>query len=280
MSVRDLLRSIGATVVVLALTAGTATAKDWTKLRIGTSASDPPSASARPDGTLEGLEIDLAADICKRMKVECEWVRVADLPSLIPALSQGQIDVAFEVLAITPKRREAIDFSTPLVGNRQAVLVRKSNPLSTTATGGVDVVSLDDAASAQPVMDTLARALQGKVIGTDVGSARVELAERYFQGSKLRTYPTTSDVMRELLAGNIDAALGRKADLDPPDRAELQRIGPWLANGVFGPGAGIGLRKTDPELKAKIDEAVKAAMADGTIERLYLKYYHFYTPPI
>ena len=105
------------------------------------------------------------------------------------------------------------------------------------------------------------------------------MAERYFQGSELRTYPTSIDVMRELLAGHIDAALGRKADLDAPDRSELQRIGPWFANGVFGPGAGIGLPKTDPELKAKIDEAIKAALADGTIESLYLKYYHQFTPP-
>ena len=54
----------------------------------------------------------------------------------------------------------------------------------------------------------------------------------------------------------------------------------WLANGVFGPGAGIGLRKTDPDLKVKIDEAIKAAMADGTIEELYVKYHHQYIPPI
>ena len=279
MTVRKLMQAIGATVVVLALTAGTATAKDWTRLRLGTSADDPPNTSVRPDGTLEGLEIDLAADICKRMKVECEWVQ-QDFPSLMRALPQGQIDVLFAVLAITPKRREIIDFSIPFVGNRQGVLVRKSSPLSTITTGAADVVSLDDTVSAQPVIDTLARAMQGKVIGTDAGGARVELAERYFKANELRTYPTSNDVMRELLAGHIDAALGRHSDLDAPDRSELQRIGPWFANGVFGPGAGIGLRKTDPELKAKIDEAIKAALADGTIERLYIKYYHSFTPPM
>lgn len=279
MTIQGLTRAIGASIVVLALTAGIATAKDWTKLRLGTSADDPPNVSVRPDGTMEGLEIDLAADICKRMRVECEWVR-QDFPSLIPALPQGQIDVLFAVLAITPKRRETIEFSIPFVGNRQGVLVRKSSPLSTTTTDGGDMVSLDDAASAQPVIDTLARAMKGKVIGTDAGGARVEMAERYFHESELRTYPTSIDVMRELQAGHIDAALGRHSDLDGPDRTELQRIGPWFANGVFGPGAGIALRKTDPELKAKIDEAIKAAMADGTIENLYIKYYHQYTPPI
>ena len=60
-----------------------------------------------------------------------------------------------------------------------------------------------------------------------------------------------------------------------PDRSELQRLGPWFANGVLGPGSGIGLRKSDPELKAKIDEALKAALADGTIKSLYLKYLSF-----
>jgi octopine/nopaline transport system substrate-binding protein len=202
---------------------GTAAAKEWTKLRLGTSADDPPNSSVRPDGTLEGFEIDLAGDICKRMKVECEWVR-QDFEGLIPALLQGKIDVIFTILAITPKRRETIDFSTPISGNRQGVLVSKSSPLAALTTGDVEVVSLDDTASAQPAIDALATALQGKVIGTDAGGARIEMATRYFQGSELRTYPTPADVRREVLAGDIAADLGRLDDLEAADSSELKRI--------------------------------------------------------
>jgi extracellular solute-binding protein (family 3) len=100
-----------------AIVGRTAVAKEWTKLRLGISADDPPNSSVRPDGTLQGFEIDLAGDICKRMKVECEWVR-QDFEGLIPALRQGKFDVIFTLLAITPKRREAINFSIPIAGER------------------------------------------------------------------------------------------------------------------------------------------------------------------
>ena len=202
------------------------------------------------------------------MKVECEWVR-QDFEALIPALLQDKIDVIFTILAITPKRLETIDFSTSTSGNRQGVLVTKTSPLRTVAAGDTDVVSLDDTAAAQPAIGALATALQGKVIGTDAGGVRVELAKRYFQGSELRTYPTPADARRELLEGHIAAGLGRMEDLEAGG-PELQRIGPWFTGGVVGPGAGLGLRKTDPDLKAKLNQAIKAALADNTIKNMSL----------
>jgi len=227
-----------------------------------------------------GLEIDLAADICKRMKVECEWVR-QDFASLIPALQKDQIDVIFMSLAITTKRQEMVTFSTPFVAPRQGVLVLKTSPLAASVgEGNTETVTLNDSASAQPAVDTLAKALRGKVIGTDAGSPRIEMAQRYFQGIELRTYPSPGDVKRELLAGHIDADLASRGVLMADDSSRLQRIGPWFIGGLFGPGSSVALRKTDPELKAKLDQAIKAALADDTIKNLYLRYYHTWSPPM
>jgi octopine/nopaline transport system substrate-binding protein len=117
------------------------------------------------------------------------------------------------------------------------------------------------------------------VIGTDAGGVRVELAKRYFQGSELRTYPTPADARRELLEGHIAAGLGRMEDLEAGG-PELQRIGPWFTGGVVGPGAGLGLRKTDPDLKAKLNQAIKAALADNTIKNMSLQYHHHWVPPV
>jgi octopine/nopaline transport system substrate-binding protein len=274
-----LARRASATVFALAILSGTATAKEWTKLRLGTAADEPPSSSVQSDGTLVGLEIDLAADICRRMAVKCEWVR-QDFATLIPALQQDKIDVIFTSLAITPKRLEVIAFSTPFSAPRQGVLVLKTSPLAASVgEGEIEAMKLDDSASARAIA-TLANALQGKVIGTDAGGPRVEMAQLYFQGIELRTYPSPDDAKRELLAGHIDADLASRGVLVTDDSSQLQRIGPWFSGGIFGPGSGVGLRKTDPELKAKLDEAIKAALADGTIKNLYLKYYHNWSPPL
>jgi octopine/nopaline transport system substrate-binding protein len=275
-----LVRRASAIFVILAVLGGTTTAKEWTKLRLGTSADEPPSASVQADGKLVGLEIDLAADICKRMAVECEWVR-QDFATLIPALQQDKIDVLFMSLAITPKRQEMIAFSTPFSAPRQGLLVLKTSQLAASVgEGNIEMVKLDDSASAQPAIDTLAKALQGKVIGSDAGSSRIEMAQRYFPVLELRTYPSPADAKRELLAGHIDADLASRGVLVTDDSSQLQRIGPWFIGGIFGPGSGVGLRKTDTQLKGKLDEAIKAALADGTIKDLYLRYYHNWSPPM
>lgn len=49
-----LARRASAILVALAVLSGTATAKEWTKLRLGTSADEPPSASVQADGTWWG----------------------------------------------------------------------------------------------------------------------------------------------------------------------------------------------------------------------------------
>ena len=45
-----------------------------------------------------------------------------------------------------------------------------------------------------------------------------------------------------------------------------------LQRQVWGEGEGLGVRKSDPELKALFDEAIKAAVADGTVKKLSEKW--------
>ena len=44
---------------------------------------------------------------------------------------------------------------------------------------------------------------------------------------------------------------------------------------MLGIGAGIGLRKEDTDLKAKIDGAILEMVKDGTYKRLASKYFDF-----
>lgn len=277
MKVARVLRVAGAIAMSWAVAGGPAVAKDLNRLRLGTAADDPPGSSVRADGTLEGFDIELAADICQRLKAECSWERV-DFADLIPALQGGKIDVAFMTLAITPKRRETIEFSMPIVGNAQGVLARTSSSLAVVGTGDAEAMSLDDPATS-PVIDVLAKALRGKTVGTDAGGARIDLAQRYFPDVVLRTFASPEEARRALLDGQVDAGFGRADDLVGPYGAQLQRVGPWFTGGVLGPGGGFGLRKTDADLKAKLDEALKAALADGTIKRLHMAHFRYWVPP-
>ncbi|TIY09517.1 MAG: transporter substrate-binding domain-containing protein, partial [Mesorhizobium sp.] len=54
------------------------------------------------DGKLDGFEIELANDLCARMKVECTII-AQDWEGLIPSLKVGKFDVIMAGMFITPK---------------------------------------------------------------------------------------------------------------------------------------------------------------------------------
>ena len=44
---------------------------------------------------------------------------------------------------------------------------------------------------------------------------------------------------------------------------------------ILGSGAGIGMRKEDTDLKAKVDKAIADIIKDGTYKKLEKKYFDF-----
>ena len=60
---------------------------------------------------------------------------------------------------------------------------------------------------------------------------------------------------------------------------EMTLVGPRFQGGMLGRGSSVGLRKSDPELKALFDKAITEAKADGTIEKLSMKYFGFDVTP-
>jgi octopine/nopaline transport system substrate-binding protein len=52
-----------------------------------------------------------------------------------------------------------------------------------------------------------------------------------------------------------------------------------MGGGIWGPGQGVGLRKADTQLKAMFDDAIKAALADGTVKTLSMKWFKIDVEP-
>jgi octopine/nopaline transport system substrate-binding protein len=62
--------------------------------------------------------------------------------------------------------------------------------------------------------------------------------------------------------------------LEKPDfKTGYALVGPSLTGGVLGGGIGIGLRKDDTGLKAMFNEAIQAAIKDGTAKTLSMKWF-------
>ena len=64
-----------------------------------------------------------------------------------------------------------------------------------------------------------------------------------------------------------------------PANKNLSLTGPELGGPIWGEGEALGLRKSDPELKAKFDTAIKAALADGTVKKLSEKWFKMNVAP-
>lgn len=207
---------------------------------------------------LEGFEIDLGQDLCRRMKVTCSFVE-QDWDSMIPGLLEHRYDAIMAAMEITSAREARVAFSTPYVRLPSAFLVRK-----------------DDAPSA-----ATPDALTGMTIGLEAGGTHQAYVEKVFPGSRIHKYGSLDDAILDLEAGRVDAALGDKdaivTFMETRGDAACCRI---LADvprdpAFFGAGIGIGLRKDDVALKTAFDAALAASFADGGFEQIRARYFDF-----
>ncbi|CAM2195461.1 ABC transporter substrate-binding protein [Paraburkholderia sp. A1RI_3L] len=246
------------TVALLALSAG-AHAKDWTTIRFGVDASYPPFESKASDGKLVGFDIDLGNEICARLKAKCVWVE-NDFDGMIPALKAKKFDGVLSSMSMTPQRAEQIAFSSKLFNTPTRLVAKKGSGI-------------------KPTPESLA----GKTVGVEQGTIQETYAKTYWEpkGAKVVPYQNQDQVYADLLSGRLDAALQDAVQADigflkTPRGAGYEFVGKDLVDPkILGNGAGIGLRKEDTDLKAKIDKAIADILKDGTYKKLEKKYFDF-----
>jgi octopine/nopaline transport system substrate-binding protein len=253
-----------------------AQAKDWKKIRIATEGAYAPWNFQDASGKLAGFEIDLAADLCRRMGAECEVV-AQDWDGIIPALNAGKYDAIMAGMNVTPRRMEVISFSTPYAAGPHAFVTTKSSPLAKIAAGATYSLTTQRDAAVKEI-ETLKTALKGKTVGVQVSTTNGAFLDAFFKGVvDVKEYKTTEQHDLDLTAGRIDAAIAAvsywSTVLEKPEGKDLVVMGPAFVGDVLGLGVGIGVRKGDPELRAKFDGAVKAAIADGTTKTMSMKWF-------
>lgn len=267
----------------LLLSQARAESKTWTEVHIATEGAFRPWNFTNADGTLGGFEIDLYQDLCKRMKVTCT-IAAQPFDGMIPALNAGKFDAIIAGMSATPKREEVIAFSVPYGTTGQTFGTLADSPLAKLDLAG-QVFSFDaDEAATLAAIDKLKPALQGKTIGVQSASIAAAFAAKYLQGVvTVREYKTTEQHDLDLLSGRIDLIMASMAYLTAakakPQNAEMVIAGPRFQGGLLGRGSSVGLRKSDPELKAMFDTAINAAKADGTIAALSQKWFGFDVTP-
>ncbi len=271
-----LFKTLGFGLLAATLVAGGAVAQEKT-ITIATEGAYAPWNFTGANGKLEGFEVDLANELCTRMKVKCEIV-AQDWDGIIPALNAKKYDAIMAGMNITDKRLEAINFSNPYAVGSHGWGVLKDSPLAKLAGQGKRVNLVKDAEAAKAMIEEWKPLLKGKVIGTQSSTVNAQFLEKYLKDTvEIREYKTTEQHDLDLIAGRVDAIFASysslKASTEKPEFKDMMIAGGAVEGDILGRGVAVGLRKDDAELKTMFDKAIQAAIADGTIQKLSMKWF-------
>lgn len=233
------------------------------KLTIAMDGASPPYNFSNSSGEIEGFEVDLIHDLCKRLNEECIVVSQS-WEGIVPALLAKRYDAIMSGISITEERKRQIDFT---------------HAYSSTPTW---LVGPEDLFKNTHTLDAAIGALKGKTLGVQRGTIQQIIADNKFsrQGIDVKVYDTDDNLKIDLEAGRLDAILGVSVNLTPLLSGNHQetfvRFGPEFADEG---GIGIALRKDEKFLTREFNKAIDAAILDGTLSSLSIKWLKFDSTP-
>lgn len=272
-----------AALAVAAVAAPSAHAAQWKTITVATEGAYEPWNMTKPDGSLAGFEIDLLKNLCGHMHLHCKVI-TQDWDGSIPALQAGKFDVLMDAVSITPEREKAIAFSRPYAATPASFAAVKGGALARLPGSDTTIRLTGDEAKDRPKIAKLRAALKGKVIGIQTATVYTSFIENEFKDvATIREFKTAAEHDLDLNAGRIDVAFDDAtyftSAFAKPDNADLTLTGPKIAGPIWGPGEGFGFRKNETALIAKFNKAIGAALADGTIKKLSLKWFKLDVAP-
>lgn len=243
-------------------------------ITIATEGAYAPWNFTTSDDQLDGMEVDLAKVLCKKMAMNCTIV-AQDWNGMIPALNAGKFDVIMAGMFITDKRLEVMNFSQPYAIDPSSFAVEKDSELGKLIDS--EKISLKDSEKSKAAIEKLRTLLKGKTVGVQASTTLYDFLEKYFGDDiNIRSYKTTEQHDLDLIAGRIDAIYGQRtalaATLKNDGFQDFTIAGPGFYEGIFGRGVGAGVRQEDNELREKLNKAIQSSIADGTIKKLSEKW--------
>jgi octopine/nopaline transport system substrate-binding protein len=256
-----------------AILGGTALAKDWKKVTVGVEGAFPPFNSTSASGELQGLDLDVINEVCKRAALECDIV-AQDWDSQIPSLLSGKFDV---VLTMGPneERRKAIDFSDPYVITPNTFLVAADGPLAKLPHSGEHLST--DTEEGQKALAEIKEALKGMTLGASLSTSQLKFVEQNFGDVvEVKTYKSSEQVQLDIEGGRLDGQFDNVVfarDRAQASNGTLATSGPLLVGGIQATNVCLGIRKGEPELQATLNKVLAEMSADGTLAEMSKKWF-------
>jgi len=220
------------------------------KIRISTDLAIPPSGMVDSAMKPVGSDVETAQLLAKDWGLELEFIQTTGA-TRIPNLQTNKADIVISTLSVTPERAKVIDFSAPYAALQSVVGGLKT----------LDVKSWDD--------------LKGKTIAVSRGTTQdTALTNKAKDGGGFNVARYDDD------ATMVTAAVSGQADFVATSATIVNQIGVKNPARPFDPKVlittfdlGIGVKKGEPRLVAKLNEWIAANLKNGKLNEIYKKYH-------
>jgi polar amino acid transport system substrate-binding protein len=211
----------------------------------------PPQQFVDDKGELQGLNVELAREIAKRICLEPVFLRM-DFPPMIPALQAGRFDTINTGLFWTEERSKML-LLVPYAEQAMSVYTDPASSLKLT--------TFDD--------------LAGRVVGVESATYaerktreyNSQLVARGLKPIELRSFTTVTATSNALRAGQLEAAININETANSLEQKGIAKI--WIRDFA---GTDITFAFRDKQLAQAAADALNAIRADGTYDKLFDKF--------
>jgi ABC-type amino acid transport substrate-binding protein len=228
------------------------TAQADERLTIGVMKGAKPGSYRNEKGEMTGFSVDVGLALCKIINANCTLVEMGSLQELIDAVANDQVDFAPASLLETPERSARMLFTTPYFRSSSYLVARKGVSLTT---AGLRVVVLNGARQMDYLRATLGKDQQVMPVATvpDLVNA---LEKGLADASVLAMFQATTVISESKLITNGFI-------LTPLDVPELTG------------DAKIAVTRAKPQLRDRLNEALKIIRSNGTLEQINSRHIPF-----
>lgn len=215
-----------------------------TKLTMATNAEFPPYEYHEGDAIV-GIDAEIAALIAEKLGMELEIADV-DFDSIIPGVQQGKYDMGMAGMTVTDERLEKVAFSDSYAKGIQVVIVKEGGAIAT----------LDD--------------VDGKKIGVQqTTTGDIYACDDYGEENVIK-YANGALAIEALKSGKVDCVIidNEPAKAYVAANKGLKILDTEYANEDYA----ICFAKENTELQKKVNDALKALIADGSVQKVVDKY--------
>ena len=194
---------------------------------------------------LAGFDVALAGYIADYLGLELEMVPM-DFDGVLMEVANGTVDLGMAGLSPDPERADAMEFSDIYYEGGQSFWTVKAN--------------------ADKFTDLASANTPGISVGAQIASIQMDLAEENSADTDIVPLVKVTDIIAELMSGKLDGAyietaVAESYQVNYPDLVKVCDV-PYDVE-----GSSVGVVKNNEALLAGVNEAIAAAIADGSMDK-------------